>query len=167
MQLTGAGFVAWFRGVVSWLAGVGRCHRWGFAPFRGLSVPGCASWFPGRCSVVPVLAGTVRQRHGPGPRDRRLIGNSGTGEVSVTWVVRRRNPARQWRAPSARRPGEFGVRTAAVRRRTAAVQVGTVTSSLSCSSSPSWPSCSSSPCSSPVSSSNGQRYVDQKTSTYH
>jgi hypothetical protein len=47
-----------------------------------------------------------RHRHGPSSRDRRSAVNSGTGEVSVTWALSRRTPARQRWARSARRLGD-------------------------------------------------------------
>jgi hypothetical protein len=70
---------------------------------------------------------TSSNRYG-GAIDTDRVLAIGGWEVTAGWggAGEARGPARHRRAHGGRRLGEFGVRTAAVRRRTAAVQVGTV-----------------------------------------
>src|SRR6202035_261352 len=62
------------RVVVEWpAAGPSACGWWVFCPFRGFLPRGRTSWFPGRCDVVPVLAGMLRHRPCHSRWENRLI----------------------------------------------------------------------------------------------
>lgn len=101
MRLTGAGFVAWFRGSPGLAGAIGG----GLPRFAAFPASAARPGFRVDRPLYQLLPVRWRNRHGPGSRDRWLAGNSGTGEVPVTWVLSRRTPVRHRRAPSARRLG--------------------------------------------------------------